>query len=1087
MQYLFYKGPEKKGIWRALDEPTLALRIPKAPRIAFTTILSVSEKPGKSEAVSDDALYQGPFYIDIDNDKEKTQELNIKKSIKTAQKVVKKLLKNKVKPDQIRVWASGKKGFHIMIPMHVFTKDVPLRKLPLTYKYMLGSMKLLDIVDSTVYSHGRGRMWRVENKQRLDNNAFKVGITVDELMELTPERYEQLCSAPREPIPLAPDGEKNGYLSALFNLAHQKALAAIKPIQVYIDPEIVEGLHGDFPPCAEAMSKGENLDPDKGYNEISTQFGKAVATFKPDNADEVVTAFANTIEGDSYDTPEKRHEHTMKAYRISARSKDYAWSCRSMLSVLKDKESPCLECPISFLLIQQDDLIAEAEAERETKRASDNAAIKQRNKDKLQRTGTVALRRNGDATNATHATNGSGIAGVSDFGGTRIERASVSSEKRNTEGAAHNEAEAGNVRESEADADARDSDTAEDQEFNDAVADITDESGFGGVAATPAGTGDPDDDDEGKFNVNNNAEGFTENPEGYGFINGEGDLRRISNFILDFDSIFFERIENLGEERRTAVSASVLINKKRVGYVIIEEQAWSSKASFISFFSGISNAGFYGKDDDVQRMKIVLMRDIEERAMAIRRVTSIGIHRQRVAETDVFTYVEPGFSFNTLGENNTYQVAGQIPCAPKLQHNTGITNKRETQNALYALTKINSDIKIAQIIGWYCACFLKQHIHAAYGQFPLLGFSGPAGAGKTNQATIVACLHGVDYRENSSPVSLPQASQFAVWKAIRDSMTIPRIMEEYNKSKLPRTFITFGEIFKDCWNQFSVQRGTLSNSKKHGDNQIGAHVTEFPLSAPVVVLSEQAVMMPALVERMIQISFTKQDLDIPGARDAFEFCTQNKQYYNDFARSANNLAVMVTVAQVRELIEANKLLVPREVGDRPQFSWAVVIAGLDFFEQICSNAGLDMENRIAELRNSLFYMLKSDATILAMVKQRSEVDIVMEKFATMAAMSDSEGSIPWLLEHVHYMRVDDYLYLDGLVAHAQYRSFCHRVDNALPVIDEFNQFKTLLRSEAYAEDLAAYIPGFARDRAVFKLSLSKMAEKGIEIAAFVGS
>jgi hypothetical protein len=1065
MQYLYYKGPEKKGIWRALDVETLQKRIPTAERIAFTTILSVNEKPGKKESVSDEALYQGPLYIDIDNDKAPTKEKNIEASIKTARKVVNKLLKNGVEPNQILIWASGKKGFHIMIPMHVFTKDVPLRKLPLAYKYMLGQMKLLDMIDATVYSHGRGRMWRVENKKREDNGAYKVGVTIKELMEMTPEIYEKLCSTPREPIWTAPNAKKNPYLATMFSMAYAKAQEAVKPIQVYIDPEIVEGLQGTFPPCAEALSKGENIDPDKGYNEISTQFGKAVATFKPDDAEEVIQDFANTIEGDSYNTPEKRFEHTMKAYRISARSKDYAWSCRSMLSVLKDKESPCLECPIAFLLIQQDDLIAEAEREREEKKTAERTKRKAENESAFklpasQRTPEFKVnghsRPNGKAAPI--------LVRESDeaFGGSTVEKVSEAKEP------------------------ARDEfDEAVEEYIEQAECDVEAE-----PAASGGGNGEPPDDDP-PDDINPyrpNSEGLFWDHTGFAFTTADGAVRRISNFNFNITAQYTEWIDNLGQERRVAVEADLLIDGKKKGTVILEENAWNSKSGLIGYLAGIGNAGFYGKDDDVQRIKIVLMENLDGSVRTIRRVTSIGIHRAHVADQDVFTYVEPGFSFNNLGEVQTYQLAGQVPGAPKLLSTSGlVANSAAARDALFALTKINSDVKIAQIIGWYCAAFLRQHIHAAYGQFPILGFSGAAGSGKTNQATMVASLHGVDYRENSSPVSLPQASKFAVWKSIRDSMTVPRIMEEYNKSKLPRTFIEYGEIFKDCWNQFSVQRGTLSNLKKTGDNQIGAHVTEFPLSAPVVICSEQAVTMPALVERMIQIAFSKQDLDILGARDYFEHCTQSRRYYNDFARSAYNLAVMVKVQDVRDMVEANKAYVPKGVGDRPHFSYAVVLSGLDFFEEVLNRANIDLSARINELRNSIYYMLKSDATILAMVKQRSEVDIVMEKLATMAAMSETDGAIPWLVEHVHYMRVDDYLYLDGLVAHAQYRSFCHRVDNSIPVIDEYGQFRTLLKGEAYAEDLNAHLENFARDRAVLKLHLPKMAEKGIEIAAFTGS
>jgi hypothetical protein len=1072
MQYLYYKGPEKEGLWRSLDVDTLLKRIDKAPKIAFTTILSVNAKVSSKESVPDEALYQGPLYIDIDND-------DIEKSIKIAKKVFAKFTKNGVKDSQIQLWASGKRGFHMMIPMSVFTKDIPLRKLPLAYKYMLGQMKVLDIIDHTVYSHGRGRMWRVANKKRIDNGAYKVGITADELRNMTPELYAQLCSQPREPIPFAPGEEQNKYLAAMFSMAYAKAQEAVKPIQVYIDPEIVEGLQGEFPPCAEALSKGENIDPDKGYNEVSTQFGKAVATFKPDEAEDVVHAFANVMEGESYNTPEKRFEHTMKAYRISARTKDYAWSCRSMLSVLKDKESPCLECPISFLLMQQDELIEEAAQEKENAKQKRNAASKAKSEQSFKLPESQRqpeFRPNGhkpSAVNGIHAptADGSNESG-NGFGGTTILRADAQPEITADNCDTVQEPDHGIE--------------STDEELEDVAASLSDEASESEEVEAGGDNFDdpPDDDDELRLN----SEGLSIDTDGYGFIAGDGAIRRISNFTLRITSTFSEWIENLGEERRSAVAAEVLIGGKVKGNVILEETAWSSKGSLIGFLTGVANAGFYGKDDDVQRIKIVLMQDIADRVRNIRRVTSVGIHRARVADQDVFTYVEPGFSFDNLGNLQTYQLAGQIPGAPKLLNTNGIPQgSAKAKEALLAMTRINSDVKIAQLIGWFCAAFLKQHIHAAYNQFPLLGCSGAAGSGKTSQATVIAYLHGADYREVSSPTSLPQASKFAVWKTIRDSMTVPRIMEEYNKSKLPRTFVEYGEVFKDCWNQFSVQRGTLSNIKKQGDNQVGAHVTEFPLSAPVVVCSEQAVTMPALVERMVQIAFSKQDLEIPGARDYFEFCKQSKKYYFDFARSAYNLAVMVKVKDVEEMIEANKAYVPSSMGDRPQFSFAVVLSGLDFFEEVAKRAGVDISERVNELRNSLYYMLKSDATVLAMVKQRSEVDIVMEKMATMAAMSESEGSIPWLLEHVHYMRVGDTLYLDGLVAHAQYRSFCHRVDNALPVIDEYGQFRTLLRGEAYLEDLNGHLDGFARDRAVIQLNLPKMAEKGIEIAAFTGS
>ena len=1158
MQYHFFKGPEKEGAWKSLDAETMQKRI-NAPRIAFTTVLSVNQKPGFKGSVTDEAKYQGPFYIDIDSD-------NIGKAIKAAKKVLDKLIGNGVKEEMIQIFATGKRGFHFLIPMRHFADDKAVRKLPLTYSKMARAMKLPDPeTDLTVYSHGRGRMWRVTNKKRIDNGAFKVQITAKQLREIDPVLYADYCSAPRELIIPHEGIEKSEWLEGLYKRCHAQALEATKPITVFVDPAVVEGLNGELPPCGQELLVGDNLDEDRGFNERSTQFGKMVAMFGEQQGPEnLITQFSINVEGTSYNTPEKRKEHTMKAYRIASSSADYAWSCRSMLSILHDKDSPCLRCPVSFLLNQQDDLIAEAEEEKERQRDKRDEKKRESNRAKpnpsllgrtvVPDTGTsdtgtsdpdrrrkpdggnelLGNRKSNPVVNGTSTAdakgNGSVVRGprvrlTNRTGGNDQSESgnSVSVPEHDSFDAAGEE-QLGRVGTSvletgrdesgvdvsgyedrgitgrnfpdheEPDFDGPEETISEAEEMEGAAAELSSGGSFD--------DGDPDDPESGSAEAGEedepdstaaNDEGLVALSHGYYFQAADGKLRKISNFILAFKSVILEHIANVGWDRRVAMTADVMVKNRRVGTVILDETAWNSKANFLSYFAGVANAGFYGKDDDVQRMKIVLMNRIEKQIENIRRAYSVGIHMHKIGDEYVITYVEPGWSIDNYGNENLYQLSGQISAAPSIRDESMPKDggDPELTGALQSLFGISSEIKMAQIIGWFMACFLKQHVFAKYTQFPLLAFGGPAGSGKSNVATLVSCLHAIDYRGKSSSVSLPQATAFAVWKSIKDTMTCPRIMEEYNKSKLPRNFTAFGEVFKDCWNQFAVQRGALSNSKKQGDNQVGAHLQEFPLTAPVLIIAEQMVTMPALVERMIQVPFSKRDLDRidyrgVDARKNFRDAVDHKDSMHRLAKAANMAALQLQPDQVGAMIAKYDKIVPMEMGDRPHFSFKVVLMGLDFLSAICKAYQLDCERDIERMRSSLLHMLKEDISGLAVMKQRTEVDIIIDKLATMAAMSDSTGALPWLVEHEHYLVDGEWLYIDGLVAHAQYRSFCARVEHSIAVIEDYGQFKSLLKSEAYC-DSTTYIKdeNFARGRPILRLNLEKMAEKGIEVSAFV--
>src|SRR5690606_21564437 len=120
----------------------------RKPVRGFETVLAVNAKAGPGEDLPEGTLYSGPFYIDVD------VEESLKKAITIAKKVVAKLTLFGVAEDEIRIWATGKKGFHITVPEAVFTKTRGTLHLPAVYKQLVIEMGMPNEIDWVVYSEG---------------------------------------------------------------------------------------------------------------------------------------------------------------------------------------------------------------------------------------------------------------------------------------------------------------------------------------------------------------------------------------------------------------------------------------------------------------------------------------------------------------------------------------------------------------------------------------------------------------------------------------------------------------------------------------------------------------------------------------------------------------------------------------------------------------------------------------------------------------------------------------------------------------------------------------------------------------------
>lgn len=1038
--FTYYKGWDKALVWRAVPA-TSRNDIENSEGTYFTTILNVSERvlsAAKGGSISEDALYSGPFYVDIDSDE-------LANSITALKKVIKKFGDFKVPAACLNIWLSGKKGFHITLDFSAFTDNKPLTKLPWCYKQLAMSMGLFDIpcVDKTVYSGGRGRMWRVENKKRKDNGNFKVRLTASEAVEMTVEKHDKLAMFARtldaSPVKHIPTFAK------VFQLAREKALVAVKPKAVFLDRTLLKHLGGKLPPCAADLLEWKNIKPEVGFNDVSLQFGKAAAVFSGYNDSAHLKQFADAAKGTSYDTPSKRLNHCTTAFTVARASSQYEFSCHSMLSVLQDE--PCVDCPIAFIRLSQEE--RDIQDDLEAKIQSEKVSPPKKEADTSPGLLPAKLR--------------------------PVVQAVVEDEEIDEPVAERYQAPA--VKYDENSENVMGAKPHKDILVTNGLAIYGKKKDIEPPGPIPA-----------------NRHNIIETEEGYAVVEGKG-IKPISNFVIRLKNSFFEHIPSKGIDKRVSVEGHIYApgasekDLKPMGVFEIEEGNWG-RGGMISSLSGLGNAAFFGDDNHIQKLKAVLMENAEKVTNSIKKVFSHGMHRQLVNDQFVFTYVEPGWSIDQFNNQNTYSFSGQSNVYPQLK-NVPLLKKGcpDTSKTLKALFGINDPHRIGIIIGWAMACFLKEHIFAFKPEFPLLSLHGNPGSGKTSTARIIGSLHGVDYSTEFSPVNLAGSTPFATWNFIGESKTGPRLIEEFNKSKLdrPGAYNGYIETFKAAYNNHAHSQGYITNGKNHGSNQRGTAVMSIPMTGPTVICSEQSIADVALVERCLQVRF--MPTRTKDQERAFKILTPLLKDLKSLAKTAYGEALVTPVQEVEQrLSKMSEKASARVEKDRPRHCFETMFLGLDFLYRIIVKYKLDCMDEFMEMQDGLSLWIAKNEFSINKSKAISEVDLILGTLNSIAASPTGEER--WKISHVYSLQ-GDVLYLDALTAHQVYVNFANTTGRSAPAIERLAEFIPLLEAEAYCmkDDkdrvLKQSVVGLGKGRTAFCLSVSLMEIKGLDVSGFI--
>lgn len=353
MNYFLQFKPDKKEPWRMYTEEQLQKAdLPGRP--AFKTVLMVDQNPEevteKGLNAIDTVHYLGPMYFDFDDAD------NIDHVLADVNAVLDYLLNKLDIPEEfIHCWLSGGKGVHITVPGQVFGVKKPTKFLPMIYReIMLTVLKGAGLtspcsLDESVYSCGRGRMWRCEGVARPGSGTFKVGTTISELADMNSEEYHAIVATPRPPRSLK-EPEKNVSFAKAEQLLKAAKVAATRKVRAMNEACVVpreamrewEGIPG----CIEKLIN----DGDAGnsnWNQAAMQLAAYIAA-RYDKSEEreymedLVEPFLVNVESSSRPDINERRKHVQgQLHRTFGGTIKFAPG-----ALIATIGTPCRQCPI---------------------------------------------------------------------------------------------------------------------------------------------------------------------------------------------------------------------------------------------------------------------------------------------------------------------------------------------------------------------------------------------------------------------------------------------------------------------------------------------------------------------------------------------------------------------------------------------------------------------------------------------------------------------------------------------------------------------------------------------------------------------
>lgn len=336
----YQTGHDQRETWKSAPAK-------EVPANAVHSSVLLTDRPASKGMDFSEARYLGDFVIDIDHDVDKG---GLTKSIESAQRVADWLtVRCALGEDYVRVYATGKKGFHIVLQHSLLgVSNYGAKNLPAKYKMMaeyIAQNTEATGFDFSIYNAGRGHMLRVPGKKRPDNGKFKVAISLAELKALTAETYQDLVDEPRE-IRWPDANHACMELCGIFmNLEPTKKRS--KQTTGTLSESLTDFSDDNHPECITRLISWTHERPDSKltFNDYAVQLQVYLksALLSEGEKEKLVQKFADNGHSTTYNTSELRKSHTENS--VGPFVGDRTFSCSAMCQAVHAKDM-CGGCPV---------------------------------------------------------------------------------------------------------------------------------------------------------------------------------------------------------------------------------------------------------------------------------------------------------------------------------------------------------------------------------------------------------------------------------------------------------------------------------------------------------------------------------------------------------------------------------------------------------------------------------------------------------------------------------------------------------------------------------------------------------------------
>jgi hypothetical protein len=550
--------------------------------------------------------------------------------------------------------------------------------------------------------------------------------------------------------------------------------------------------------------------------------------------------------------------------------------------------------------------------------------------------------------------------------------------------------------------------------------------------------------------------GVVQRGDGYYRVTSEGEVR-LTNFVLVPE--FLSRNEE-GMLQGTLCSVSREEGLPDSRKLLLTPEVWIDGRSFKGGIKGLEYAIYDGSDQDLGRIKALIHALQEDELEEVSIVHTHGIHRHKGAEingAEVYVYVDPKGSVNTYGVRGTHAARAQSDTDVADLASIAPAQGKEDEEALLHLLSSNRPEVVGQVLGWMAACHLKTQAMAVTRMFPLLHIYGAASAGKSLTASVYAALAGADYSENG-PLNVEGATPFPLRAAGCSTTTIPKILDEVNKTKIQQgKYNLVRDILKASFTRNKMAMGGIGGKKALTGST--ATVTDYPVTAPLVFLATQRTAEAELYERSIEVFLSPVMQDEREHRAHFEALSEGPSGKRLFrwASLLMRYALRVREEQFRSWYGEEQQRVPPKFRDRTRKSFSTVLVGLRFLQSVIEDRGFSpyLLDELGKVREGMMaYWEKSEAAI-ATRKKRSEVTLMVSRFLEMSEPIDQ--GLPVLQRGAHWHAYQDIVYLKAKSLVPSYLIYMRRLGLS-PEITDLGPFMELIEHEPYYVSYGLSLP-----------------------------